>query len=247
MKEWFVEWFDTSFYHQLYKSRSYEEAQMLIDNLEKKLGFAPNNTFLDLACGKGRHAIYLNSKGYDVTGIDLSRNNIEAANQSASSNLHFFVHDMRETFRPDSFDFVLNLFTSFGYFEENYDNFRAIKAVAENLKSGGTLVLDYMNSAKAVKNLTKYYEKEVDGIKFVITKKIEYGFIVKNIDFDYENEHYHFEERVKILTCEDFRYYFRKAELTCKEIYGSYDLNPFDVAESDRMIFVVQKVPAIMN
>ncbi len=247
MKEWFVEWFDTSFYHQLYKSRSYEEAQMLIDNLEKKLGFAPNNTFLDLACGKGRHAIYLNSKGYDVTGIDLSRNNIEAANQSASSNLHFFVHDMRETFRPDSFDFVLNLFTSFGYFEENYDNFRAIKAVAENLKSGGTLVLDYMNSAKAVKNLTKYYEKEVDGIKFVITKKIEYGFIVKNIDFDYENEHYHFEERVKILTCEDFRYYFRKAELTCKEIYGSYDLQPFDVMESDRMIFVVQKVPAIMN
>lgn len=216
MKEWFAEWFDTSFYHQFYKSRSYEEAQMLIDNLEKKLGFSPNDAFLDLACGKGRHAIYLNSKGYDVTGIDLSRNNIKAANQSASENLHFFVHDMRETFRPDSFDFVLNLFTSFGYFEENYDNFRAIKAVAENLKSGGTLVLDYMNSAKAVKNLTKYYEKEVDGIKFVIIKKIEYGFIVKNIDFDYENEHHHFEERVKILTCEDFRYYFREAELTCK-------------------------------
>lgn len=247
MKEWFAEWFDTSFYHQLYKSRSYEEAQLLIDNLEKKLSFAPNNTFLDLACGKGRHAIYLNSKGYDVTGIDLSRNNIEAANQSAAQHLHFFVHDMRETFRPDSFDFVLNLFTSFGYFEENYDNFRAIKAVAENLKSGGTLVLDYMNSAKAVKNLTKYYEKEVDGIKFIITKKIEYGFIIKNIDFDYDGEHHHFEERVKILTCEDFMYYFRKAELTCKEIYGSYDLKPFDVEESDRMIFVVQKVPAIMN
>jgi SAM-dependent methyltransferase len=247
MKEWFAEWFDTSFYHQLYKSRSYEEAQLLIDNLEKKLGFAPNDTFLDLACGKGRHAIYLNSKGYDVTGIDLSRNNIKSANQSASENLHFFVHDMRETFCPDSFDFVLNLFTSFGYFEENYDNFRAIKAVAENLKSGGTLVLDYMNSAKAVKNLTKYYEKEVDGIKFVITKKIEYGFIVKNIDFDYDGEHHHFEERVKILTCEDFRYYFRKAELSCKEIYGSYDLKPFDVVESDRMIFVVQKVPATMN
>lgn len=247
MKEWFAEWFDTSFYHQLYKSRGYEEAKHFIDNLEKALNFKHSDAFLDLACGKGRHSIYLNSKGYDVIGVDLSRNNIEAANYSATQRLHFFVHDMRETFRPESFNFVLNLFTSFGYFEENYDNFRAIRAVAENLKSGGTLVLDYMNSAKAVKNLTKYYEKEVDGIKFVITKKIEYGFIVKNIDFDYEGEHHHFEERVKILTCEDFRYYFRKAELTCQKIYGSYDLKPFDVVESDRMIFVVQKVPAIMN
>jgi SAM-dependent methyltransferase len=247
MKEWFAEWFDTSFYHQLYKSRSYEEAQHFIDILEKKLNFKNSDVFLDLACGKGRHSIYLNSKGYDVIGVDLSPNNIEAAKQSTNEHLGFYVHDMRETFRLDSFDFVLNLFTSFGYFDENYDNFRAIKAVAENLKSGGILVLDYMNSAKAVKNLVKYYEKEVDGIKFIITKKIEYGFIVKNIDFDYDGEHHHFEERVKILTCEDFRYYFRKAELTCKEIYGSYDLKPFEVAESDRMIFVVQKVPAIMN
>lgn len=247
MKEWFAEWFDTSFYHQLYKSRSYEEAKHFIDNLEKKLNFKNSHVFLDLACGKGRHSIYLNSKGYDVIGVDLSPNNIEAAKQSANEQLAFCVHDMRETFRPNFFDFVLNLFTSFGYFEENYDNFRAIKAVAENLKSGGILVLDYMNSAKAVKNLIKYYEKEVDGIKFVITKKIEYGFIVKNIDFEYNGEHHHFEERVKILTCEDFRNYFKKAALTCKEIYGSYDLKPFDVAESDRMIFVVQKIPVIMN
>ncbi len=241
MKDWFVEWFDTSFYHQLYKSRNYSEAQSFIDNLEKKLNFEQSDTFLDLACGKGRHSIYLNSKGYGVTGIDLSHNNIEAAKESENEHLHFFVHDMRETFRNDSFDFVLNLFTSFGYFEDNYDNFRAIKAISENLKSGGKLVLDYMNSVKAVKNLVKHYEKEVDGIKFIITKKIEYGFIVKNIDFDYENQHFHFQERVKVLNFEDFRYYFRKARMTFVEAYGNYQLEPFDVETSDRMIFLVEK------
>ena len=145
MKDWFTEWFDTPFYHQLYKSRNYAEAPFFIDNLEKTLHFKQSDAFLDLACGKGRHSIYLNSKGYDVTGIDLSQNNIEAANQSQNKHLHFFVHDMRETFRPNSFDFVLNLFTSFGYFEDNYDNFRAIKAISENLKSGGKLVLDYIH------------------------------------------------------------------------------------------------------
>ncbi len=243
MKDWFVDWFDTIFYHKLYKSRNYAEAQFFIDNLEKTLNFKQSETFLDLACGQGRHSIYLNSKGFDVTGIDLSQNNIAVANQSANEHLHFFVHDMRETFRPDSFDFVLNLFTSFGYFEDNYDNFRAIKAVSENLKSGGKLVLDYMNSVKAVKNLVKQYEKEVDGIKFVITKKIEYGFIVKNIDFDYENEHFHFQERVKVLNFEDFKYYFKAAGMTCTEVFGNYRLEPFDVETSDRMIFVVEKNP----
>ena len=241
-KEWFIEWFDTPFYHKLYKSRNYTEAQHFIDKLEKLLDFKNTDSFLDLACGKGRHSIYLNAKGYDVTGIDLSPNNIKEANLSANANLHFAVHDMRETFRSNSFDFVLNLFTSFGYFEDNNDNFRAIKAVSENLKSDGKLVLDYMNSTKAVKNLTNYYEKEVDGIKFIITKTIEQGFILKNIDFDYENQHYRFQERVKALNFEDFNAYFEVAKMTCKAVYGNYNLEPFDVEDSDRMIFVVEKI-----
>jgi SAM-dependent methyltransferase len=240
-KDWFVEWFDTPFYHKLYKSRNYAEAQVFIDNLEKKLNFQKSDTFLDLACGKGRHSIYLNSKGYNVTGIDLSRNNINAAKQSENESLHFFVHDMRETFRPDAFDFVLNLFTSFGYFDDNHDNFRAIKAVSENLKSGGKLLIDYMNSHKAVKNLAQRYEKEVDGINFIISKNIEEGFIIKNIDFDYENQHFHFQERVKALSFSDFEHFFKEAGMNCQEVFGNYSLEPFDVENSDRMIFLVEK------
>lgn len=241
-KDWFVEWFDTPFYHQLYKSRNYTEAQIFIDNLEKKLNFKQSDTFLDLACGKGRHSIYLNSKNYNVTGIDLSQNNIKATKQSENTHLHFFVHDMRETFRPNAFDFVLNLFTSFGYFDDNHDNFRAIKAVSENLKSGGKLVLDYMNSHKAIRNLSEFYEKEVEGINFVITKTIKDGFILKNIDFDYENQHFHFQERVKILSFNDFEQFFKKAGMNCQEVFGNYSLEPFDVENSDRMIFLVEKI-----
>ncbi|AFK03161.1 Methyltransferase type 11 [Emticicia oligotrophica DSM 17448] len=247
MKEWFTEWFDTSFYHQLYKSRCQDEAKMLIDNLEKKLNFQKTQSFLDLACGKGRHAIYLNSKDYHVIGLDLSRNNIESANQSANKHLHFFVHDMRTCFRPNTFDFVLNLFTSFGYFDDDQDNFRAINAVADNLKSGGKLVLDYINCTKAINNLSKHYEKEVEGIKFIITKQIEAGFIVKNIDFDFEGSHHQFQERVKILTQEDFKAYFKKAGLICKEVLGNYHLETFDEQNSDRMIFIAEKLDICLN
>lgn len=241
--EWFAEWFNTPFYHILYKSRNDKEAQLLIDNIEKLLNFdTETHKILDLACGKGRHSIYLNSKGYDVVGVDLSENNIKIANQSANEKLHFFVHDMREVFRENTFDFVLNLFTSFGYFEDEADNLKSIQSISENLKKGGRLVLDYMNSNKAIKHLSMHYEKEVEGIHFVINKTIENRFILKNIDFDFEGKHYHFQERVKALTFEDFEGYFEKSGLKIVDCFGNYQFENFDSENSDRMIFVAEKI-----
>jgi SAM-dependent methyltransferase len=239
---WFESWFDTPFYHILYKSRNYQEAQLFIDNIEGYLSFQKTDKILDLACGKGRHSIYLHNKGYDVTGIDLSKNSINYANQFANEKLHFFVHDMRESFRAREFDYVLNLFTSFGYFEDDNDNLKAVQAIAQNLKKGGRLVLDYMNSTKALKNLAAYYEKEVEGINFIITKSLENGFIVKNIDFEYEGQKHHFQERVKTLDFYDFHRYFEASGLFCEKAFGSYQLDDFDIEQSDRMIFVVRLV-----
>ncbi|MFN3940966.1 MAG: YkgJ family cysteine cluster protein, partial [Chitinophagales bacterium] len=76
---------------------------------------------LDLACGKGRHSIYLNQLGYDVTGADLSENSIKEASKFANEKLHFKVHDMRIPFE-EKYDAIFNLFTSFGYFENDADN-----------------------------------------------------------------------------------------------------------------------------
>lgn len=237
---WFAEWFDTPFYHILYKSRNYQEAQLFIDNLESYLHLKKTDKILDLACGKGRHSIYLHSKGYSVTGIDLSKNSINYANQFSGKTLHFYVHDMREVFRTRAFDYVLNLFTSFGYFEDDNDNLKTIQAVAQSLKKGGRLVLDYMNSTKALKNLATYYEKEVEGIKFIITKSLENGFIIKNIDFEFEGKKYHFQERVKTIDFYEFHRYFEAVGLICEKTFGNYQLDDFDIEQSDRMIFVAR-------
>jgi cyclopropane fatty-acyl-phospholipid synthase-like methyltransferase len=75
--EWFKSWFDTKYYHILYKDRNDAEAQAFIDELAEKLHFQTDQTFLDLACGKGRHSVYLNKKGLDITGVDLSEESIE--------------------------------------------------------------------------------------------------------------------------------------------------------------------------
>ena len=110
--KWFQSWFDTSYYHILYKNRDYKEAEVFIKNLVSYLNLEKGDSILDLACGKGRHSIFLNTLGYNVTGIDLSKNSIEHAKAHASSSLYFDVHDMREPY-TNKFEIVLNLFTSF--------------------------------------------------------------------------------------------------------------------------------------
>ena len=148
--EWFADWFDSPYYHILYQNHNEQSAKDFIDNLFKKLTpqyatLHPTSYYkiLDLACGKGRHSRYMASKGFDVTGTDLSENSIRYARQFESDNLSFFEHDMRKPFRINYFDYIFNIFTSFGYFDRDEDNVTALKCVHDGLKDDGTFILDY--------------------------------------------------------------------------------------------------------
>ncbi len=240
--EWFGTWFDSPYYHILYKHRDHEEAAEFINNLSGFLHFSKKDKIMDLACGKGRHAILLNKKGFDVTGLDLSPKNIAFANTQSNDRLSFFVHDMREVFTKNRFDYVLNMFTSFGYFDEASENEQAIAAVAKSLKNGGKLVLDFMNAEKVIQNLVQEETKAIEGIEFKITRTLDsHNFIVKNIEFEDNAVHYEFHERVKAITFGEFQNYFDNANLKCTNVFGDYRLSPFKKEFSDRMIFVLEK------
>ena len=118
--KWYASWFDTPYYHILYKDRNYAEAELFMKTLTHYLNLEPGDEILDLACGKGRHSVYLNSIGYNVTGADLSENSIAHASKFENDTLRFQVHDMCKPF-AFQFEAVFNLFTSFGYFENEED------------------------------------------------------------------------------------------------------------------------------
>ncbi|TPE45491.1 class I SAM-dependent methyltransferase [Pontibacter mangrovi] len=238
---WFSTWFNSPYYHILYQNRDVQEAQRFMDRLLVYLHPKPDAKILDLACGKGRHALYLNQQGYDVTGIDLSEKSIQHARQFENERLHFVRHDMREEFQPEAFDFILNLFTSFGYFESETENAVALCATAQSLRHGGKLVIDFMNTDKVISNLVAKEEKEVQGINFKITRGVEKGFIIKRIGFRDKGRDYCFEERVRALRRDDFMDYFGMAKLRLIDIFGDYKLNPYEPASSDRMVFVLKK------
>jgi len=240
-RKWFQYWFNSPYYHILYSQRNDEEAEFLIDNLSSYLKPAPNSRILDIACGRGRHAIYLNRKGYDVTGIDLSEQNIKYAKQFEQKHLHFFVHDMRKLSFINYFDISLNLFTSFGYFDSEKDHVNALKSFCKGLKPDGTLVVDYFNTIKILRNLTQKEIKTVDGIEFQLNKFVSDGKIIKHINFEHRNKDYAFEERVQAFTLTDFERMMEKSGLKIEQTFGSYSLQDYDENKSDRLILVCKK------
>jgi SAM-dependent methyltransferase len=240
-REWFKDWFDSKYYHILYKHRDHGEAQLFIDHLADKLSIIPGARVLDLPCGKGRHSIYLAQKGFHVTGVDLSEQSIAYARKFENDHLSFFVHDMRMPVRINYFDVVLNLFTSIGYFERNTDNAKVISSAAKALKAGGWLVIDFMNAPKIISNLVKEDHKTIEGITFDIRKQVQNGSIVKEIRFEDEGQQHLFTERVKALTLADFKGYIEAAGLKIINLWGSYSLEDFNEQRSDRLIIAAKK------
>jgi SAM-dependent methyltransferase len=240
-QDWFASWFDTPYYHILYNHRDNTEAKLFIDTLFAHVKPHANAAILDLACGRGRHAIYMNKKGYSVTGVDLSDENIAYAKAFENERLHFEVRDMRKSMGVSRFDFVFNLFTSFGYFEQEKEDEAAMQHISACLKPGGTLVLDFMNTPKVAQNLVPQECKEAEGITFNINRYVEDEQIVKEITFFADGVHWRFEERVKKYTLQDFILLFESAGLTPVAYFGSLDLQPYVETESDRLIMLVKK------
>lgn len=240
--EWFGEWFDSPYYHILYKHRDHEEAQDFIDALARFLNITNEDKILDLACGKGRHSIYLNQKGYDVDGLDLSVQNIEYASQYQNERLHFFVHDMREPFGKNRFDFILNMFTSFGYFDTEKENEKVVCAAAEALKPKGQLLIDFLNPYTVIHNLVPCEEKTIGNIYFRINRFLSADdYIIKDIRFEDDGIEYRFQEKVKAIRRTEFLRYFEKANLKLMHTFGNYALDPYDAESAERMIFLLQK------
>jgi SAM-dependent methyltransferase len=236
-KNWFASWFDTKYYHILYKDRNYREAQVFMDNLTHYLNLPEEAKVLDLACGKGRHSIYLNQLGFNVLGADLSENSIAEASKNTNKNLNFKVHDMREPFE-EKFDAIFNLFTSFGYFENDNDNLTTLKSIKESLSEYGFAVIDFMNVNYVIANLVPEEVKTVDDINFHIKRYIKDNHIFKEIDFEDQGEKFHFTEKVQALTLQNFENMMEEAGIYLLDIFGDYKLKKFHKTESERLIMI---------
>ena len=236
-KEWYEEWFDSEYYHILYQHRDDSDAQLLIDNLYDYLGLKNDDFVADIACGKGRHAILLNQKNLRVIGTDLSENSIAFAKQFSNKTLQFEVNDMRNPL-PYQFDVLFNLFTSFGYFNCHNENLSVLHSFKKMLKPEGYFVIDFFNANKVASSLIQNESITLQNIQFNLTRNIRNECIVKEIDFCVNDKNHHYEERVQLLTLQNFEQLFEWASMEIKAVFGNYELEPFDEYLSDRLILI---------
>jgi len=236
-------WFDSIHYQRLYGHRDDTEAADFIDALIKRLRPCAAASFLDVAYGIGRHAKYLASKGFRVTGFDLAAEAIKTAKKAERAGLRFFQHDMRMPFGGKSFDYVFNFFTSFGYFECPHEHFAVVRNMANSLTAGGALVLDYLNMYSAEANLVPHELKRIENFTYYLTRWSDRNYIFKKIvieprDCDEPREYV---ERVSKFTLRDFQQMFARCGLSITEVYGDYALNPYDMLNSPRLIMIAHR------
>ncbi|MBI5403226.1 MAG: class I SAM-dependent methyltransferase [Ignavibacteriae bacterium] len=242
-KEWFRKWFSNKYYLELYRHRDSKEATDLINLIQRSVPLSSGAEVLDVCCGAGRHSIEFAKRGFDVTGFDLSGYLIgeakknKAALKEKNVNVKFLIKDMRDFNFGNSFELALNIFSSFGYFETDDENFSVFKNVKSSLKKKGYFVFDFLNEALLRKNLVKKDFIVVQGKKVHQERRIENNFVYKNIRIGKDV----FTERIMLYSCAEIRAELEKTGFNVKNVYGDYFGNKFFLNKSNRFILIAQK------
>ena len=241
MPKWFESWFDSEFYHLLYNNRDEAEAARFIQNLCVFLKLPKGSAIADIACGKGRHSRVLASLGFRIIGLDISPASIEYACSMAGPNEQYIVHDMRKTFPVEGLDAAMNLFTSFGYFDDDEEDRICLSNVHRALKPTGMFVQDYLNPVYTLQNLKAEESVDRGQVSFSIQRYVEDGFIRKDIQVSHGQELQKFQESVKIYPLDKLKQLHEQAGFRVLHVLGDYSLNAFDEKTSPRIILVSQK------
>jgi len=224
--EWFEQWFGEAYLH-LYPHRDDQDAAAAVTLIDGLIPLAGRQV-LDLACGPGRHAAQLADRGARVVGLDLSLPLLARARMRTHRIVPMVRADMRQLpFGPASFDMVVNLFTSFGYFAEDAQHQAVATAAAALLRPGGAFVLDFFNAAAVRQALIPREERVVGAQRVVIERRIDPGgrHVIKEMHLVDDGRS--FVERVRLFTGSELAGMMRTAGLDVRRQFGDYDGSPF--------------------
>lgn len=238
---WFADWFNTEYYHMLYENRNDKEASAFIHRICKLIQIPDQAKVADIACGKGRHSRVLAGMGLKVYGYDLSPNSIKYAAQHSSGTEIFTVHDIRNAYAETGFYTAFNLFTSFGYFQSSEEDQLALMHIYNMLQPGGIFIQDYLNGLPLTHKLPEKNYKKCGEIEFFTEKEWISPNIIKRILVKSPKVDKEYMEKVQVYALEDLVGLHTSAGFVVQNTFGSYELEPYSVGESSRIIIISQK------
>jgi 2-polyprenyl-3-methyl-5-hydroxy-6-metoxy-1,4-benzoquinol methylase len=244
MSNWFESWFNTEEYLNVYKHRNESEAKKHVEFIISHVPVEKGGSVLDMACGPGRHSLIFSEKGFRVTAVDLSENLLCVARKSAGEaglNINFIKSDLRDIKLDDEFDLVINLFTSFGYFEEDEENFKIFDVALKHLKDNGRFVIDFLNKSFLEKNLQEYSESEILNSRIIQRRGISGNRVVKKIEVNSGGMEKFYYESVRLFSPEELISALSDRGLFVDRIFGNFDGADFDPENSERIIIFAVK------
>jgi SAM-dependent methyltransferase len=238
---WYEDWFWSDAYTRVYDHRNEAEAEQLVDLIQREINPSPTAHILDVGCGRGRHARVLARRGHRVTGVDLSDAAIAEARSAAAEEglddiTSFQVGDMRDPVCEACADGVVNLFTSFGYFQDDAENEQALRAMTTALRPGGWFLQDFLNAPVVADSLGASTHETEDGLAIHQDRWIEDGRVNKEITIEHADGTETFHESVRLYTLYDLKEMYAAAGLELVTLFGSYDGDDYAPDESPRLL-----------
>jgi len=220
-----------------------------VDGVIRLLDLKPKSKILDIPCGYGRHSIELAKKGFIITGSDLNAKFLSIAKKEAEKNsakIQFIKENMLDINYNSEFDTVINMFYSFGFFENDEDNFKVLQNFFKALKPNGQFLMHtdinipFIKSGKYEYNETRTLSNN-DVLKIVekynsLTKRINGFWILK----DKNNKEIKKEYSVRVYTKNEFINLCIKAGFRFCRVYSDWDKKPYS-KKSQNMIVVATK------
>lgn len=240
-KVWFKNWFESEHYLTLYRHRDRNDALKLIKLVKQQIPGNYKGRVLDVGCGSGRHSIEFARQGYNVTGYDLSNRLLSVAQteaRGAGVDMNLVRGDIRSIPFKAEFDLVMNIFTSWGYFESDSENRLALKNAFLLKKKSGRFLFDFLNAQFLKDNLVPYSDSVIEGTRYMENRRIENNRVIKDIEIEEGEKSYSFRESVRLFDAEEILSMIKEFGAETISLYGDYDGSGFNINESPRFICI---------
>jgi len=243
-EDWYLDdAFWRNFGSLMFNEDSFAQAAEQSVDLIDQLGYSPQR-ILDLGCGPGRHALPLASQGYPVTAVDTSRSLLDQLEQRRGGlDIEIVQADMREFERPQAFDLVVIMWTSFGYFEHEADHGRVLERIRTSLMEGGRLILDLVGVEYLARNLEPVHLTEYEDGRLLIERpvltdelrRLENDWLLIDGDRVHRSHIAH-----RVWSAGEISALLARHGLDVEAIHGGYQGEDYDL-EAERLLVIAKK------
>lgn len=244
MNEWYKDWFASEEYLDVYAHRNKSDAETLLSLIKKNISFKHGDKVLDAACGTGRFSNLFAKEGFDVTSFDLSYQLLRIANNKSNEEhlkVKYFRSDIRKVPLKSSFYLVLNMFTSFGYFNTDEENFSFIRKANKLLEENGVFIFDYLNKNYVFNNLISKSQKEINEKKIIEERRILNNRVEKKITIETKLGKKIFHESVLMYSKREIIDGFSSCGFKVHKIFGDYMGSNFNEKTSNSLLIFFTK------